>query len=117
MNAVKFALTVLFTASLALPAMAQTAAAPSTAKPAAAAPATGAAPAAKPAAPRIVKSTTVVVSINTATAEQLQQVKGIGKSHANAIIKGRPFKAVDELVSKKILSQTEFDKLKAQFSL
>ena len=122
----KLALAAGLTALIQLSAVAQTAtttpAKPATTAPAATstttAPAAGTA--AKPAAEHehhIVKSTTVVVNINTATEDELQQVKGIGKSHATAIIKNRPYKATNELVSKKVISQKEFDELKAQFKL
>ena len=67
--------------------------APKTATPAAAA---AAAPApAKAAAP---------MDINTATAKELATLPKIGEARAAAIIKGRPYKAKDELTDKKILS-------------
>ena len=119
----KLALAAGLTALIQLSAVAQTATT-TPAKPAATtttttAPTTGAATTtAKPASEaKIVKSTTVVVSLNTSTEAELQQVKGIGKSHAAAIIKNRPFKSTDELVSKKIMSQKEFDAIKTQFKL
>jgi competence protein ComEA len=126
----QIALATLFAAATALPALAQTApattppvsakspiAAPMTpaAKPAAAAPAAAATPAAKPG--KIVKSTTAVVNINTGTSEELQVVKGIGKATAAKIIAGRPYKAVDDLDTKKVMSHSEFTKLKAQFTI
>lgn len=115
MKAMNFAAAALIAASLALPAAAQTASAPATAvAPTTAAPA---APAAKAATPKVTKSTTVVVNINTSTSAELQQVKGIGKSHATAIIKARPFTTLDDLVTKKILTKAELAKLKPQLSL
>ena len=55
---------------------------------------------------------TDLVDINTATAAQLDAIKEIGPSRAAAIIKGRPYKRKDELVTKKILSQSVYDKIK-----
>lgn len=55
---------------------------------------------------------TDVIDINTATVAQLDAVKEIGPARAAAIIKGRPYKRKDELVTKKILSQGVYDKIK-----
>lgn len=53
------------------------------------------------------------VNINTATvAELVDRLPGIGDVRANAIVKKRPFKAADELVSKGIITQAIFDGLK-----
>jgi DNA uptake protein ComE-like DNA-binding protein len=78
------------------------AAAPAPAKPAAAAPA----PATKPAV------ATGPVNINAATAEQLDSIPNIGEKRSEAIIKGRPYATTQELVSKKVLTQGVFDKVK-----
>jgi DNA uptake protein ComE-like DNA-binding protein len=37
---------------------------------------------------------------------------GIGEARAKAIIKGRPYKAKDELVEKNIIPQGVYDKIK-----
>ncbi|WP_287130976.1 helix-hairpin-helix domain-containing protein, partial [Candidatus Cyanaurora vandensis] len=71
----------------------------------------------KPDAPKTVKSSTVVVDLNRATATELQQVKGIGKATADKIMAGRPYTAPTELVTKKVMSQKQFDKYKAQFTV
>jgi len=55
---------------------------------------------------------TDLVDINTATAAQLDAVKDIGPVRAAAIIKGRPYKRKDELVTRKILTQNFYDKIK-----
>ena len=52
------------------------------------------------------------MDINTATAKQLASLPKIGDVRAAAIIKGRPYKAKDELVDKKILSDDVYAAVK-----
>jgi len=54
------------------------------------------------------------IDINSASADDLESVKGIGKATAKKIIDGRPYKAKDELVTKKIMSKGAYDKIKSQ---
>jgi len=70
----------------------------------------------KPDAP-VVKSTSIVVDINKATAAELQQIKGIGKSTAAKIVAGRPYTTLEDLITKKVFSQKQLDKYKAQLTL
>ena len=79
--------------------------------PAPAKPATPAAAPAKPAVPPAAASTQLI-DINSATADQLDALKGIGKARAEAIIKGRPYKGKDELVQKGIIPQGVYDDIK-----
>jgi DNA uptake protein ComE-like DNA-binding protein len=63
-------------------------------------------PAAKPAA------AAPLVDINSASAEDLDKLPGIGKSRADAIIKGRPYKGKDDLVNRKILAPGVYNGIK-----
>lgn len=53
-----------------------------------------------------------LVNINTASEAQLENLWGIGPTRSAEIIKGRPYKTVDELVSRKILTKNIFDRNK-----
>jgi len=94
---------------------AQTPAVPAPAKPAVAAPAKPA----KPVKPAKTEKTpfTGTVNINTGSAEDLDMLYGVGKARAAKIIAGRPYKAIDELSSRKILLQKTFDKIKGQLAV
>ncbi len=53
-----------------------------------------------------------LIDINSASAEQLRTLEGIGEARAAAIIKGRPYHGKNELVDKKIIPEGVYDKIK-----
>ena len=54
------------------------------------------------------------IDINTATADQLKAVPGIGDTYAKKIIAGRPYTTKHQLVSKGILPNGVYEKVKGQ---
>lgn len=57
------------------------------------------------------------ININTASASELDKLPGVGQVTAEKIISGRPYGSIEELVSKKVVSQKVYNGIKDKISL
>ncbi len=56
-------------------------------------------------------SSPTLVDLNTANADQLATLPGITPAKAHRIISGRPYAAPNDLVTKNVLTQEQFDRI------
>jgi competence protein ComEA len=52
------------------------------------------------------------LNVNRASPHQLKTLPGLSEAEAESISRGRPYKHKDELVTREILSQSAYDKIK-----
>ena len=57
------------------------------------------------------------VNINSASAQELDALSGIGPVYAQNIVDHRPYSIGDDLVSKKVISQSVYNKIKDKISV
>lgn len=57
------------------------------------------------------------VSINTGSKTELDSLTGIGETRAEAIVSGRPYGRVEELVERKIIPKSVYEKIKTEICL
>jgi competence protein ComEA len=58
-----------------------------------------------------------LININSASEKELDSLSGIGPVTAQKIINGRPFQAVEDLLSKKIVSSKVFEQIKNKITV
>ena len=56
------------------------------------------------------------LDLNTATKEQLLSLPGVTEAEADRVIAGRPYNKSSEVVSRGIMSKTEYDKIADQIT-
>jgi|WetSurMetagenome_2_1015567.scaffolds.fasta_scaffold502323_2 competence protein ComEA len=62
-------------------------------------------------------NTSGLININSASASDLDTLPGIGQVTAQKIIDNRPYQAIEELLNKKVVTKSVFEKIKEKIGL
>ena len=65
-------------------------------------------------APKAETATSGQLDINSASEKELANLKGIGDAYAKAIVKHRPYRGKDDLITKEVLPKNVYDGIKDQ---
>ncbi|HMS84706.1 MAG TPA: helix-hairpin-helix domain-containing protein [Nitrospira sp.] len=57
------------------------------------------------------------LNVNTASPHQLQRLSGLSETDVKKVIQGRPYEQKNELVTREILSEGAYDKIKDQITV
>ncbi|HEX7042227.1 MAG TPA: ComEA family DNA-binding protein [Patescibacteria group bacterium] len=66
---------------------------------------------------QVLGTTTGLINVNTASPEQLDSLPGVGQVTAQKIIDNRPYNSVDDLLSKKAVGNSVFEKIKDKITV
>lgn len=58
-----------------------------------------------------------LININTASAGELDQLAGVGEITAEKIIQNRPYQTIDDLLKKKVVGKSVYEKIKDQITV
>jgi competence protein ComEA len=58
-----------------------------------------------------------IININTASKDRLDELPGVGAITAQKIIDNRPYQRIEELLSKRVLYKSTFEKIKTKISV
>ncbi len=64
-----------------------------------------------------INNNSTLININEATLDELDSLPGIGKTTAQKIIDNRPYQSLEDLLNKKIVNKSTYEKIKSLISL
>lgn len=64
-----------------------------------------------------INNNSTLINVNEATIDELDSLPGIGKTTAQKIIDNRPYQSIEDLLNKKIVNKSTYEKIKSLISL